>query len=44
MNSSALLILSIEDIEPQVSIADGLRALELAESILDKMKLSHQLA
>ena len=34
----------IEDVEPQVSIADGLRALELAESILDKMKLSHQLA
>ncbi len=32
-----------EDIEPQVSITDGLRALELAESILDKMKLSHQL-
>ena len=32
------------DVEPQVSIADGLRALELAESILDKMKLSHQLA
>ena len=34
----------IEDVEPQVSIADGLRALELAESILDEMKLSHQLA
>ena len=33
-----------EDIEPQVSIADGLRALELAESILDKMKLNYQLA
>jgi predicted dehydrogenase len=32
-----------EDIEPKVSITDGLRALELAESILDKMKLSHQL-
>ena len=32
-----------EDIEPEVSITDGLRALELAEVILEKMKLNHQL-
>ena len=32
-----------EDIEPEVSITDGLRALELAVVILDKMKLNHQL-
>ena len=32
-----------EDLDPEVSITDGLRALELAEIILDKMKLSHQL-
>lgn len=32
-----------EDIEPEVSIIDGLRALELAEVILEKMKLNHQL-
>ena len=32
-----------EDIEPEVSISDGLRALELAEVILEKMKLNHQL-
>ena len=32
-----------EDIEPEVSITDGLRALELAVVILEKMKLNHQL-
>ena len=32
-----------EDIEPEVSIIDGLRALELAVIILEKMKLNHQL-
>ena len=32
-----------EDIEPEVSITDGLRALELAEVILEKMKLNHKL-
>ena len=32
-----------EDIEPEVSIIDGLRALELAVVILEKMKLNHQL-
>ena len=32
-----------EDIEPEVSITDGFRALELAEVILEKMKLNHQL-
>ena len=32
-----------EDIEPEVSIIDGLRALELAAVILEKMKLNHQL-
>lgn len=32
-----------EDIEPEVSITDGLRALELAEVILEKMKLNNQL-
>ena len=32
-----------EDLDPEVSITDGLRALELAEVILDKMKLNHQL-
>ena len=32
-----------EDIEPEVSITDGLRALELAVVILEKMNLNHQL-
>ena len=32
-----------EDIEPEVSITDGLRALELAVDILEKIKLNHQL-
>tara|TARA_B100000963_G_scaffold14490_2_gene11122 strand:- start:1545 stop:2543 length:999 start_codon:yes stop_codon:yes gene_type:complete len=32
-----------EDIEPEVSITDGLRALELAEVILEKMKLNNQM-
>ena len=32
-----------EDIEPEVSITDGLRALELAVVILEKMKLNNQL-
>ena len=32
-----------EDIEPEVSITDGLRALELAVVVLEKMKLNHQL-
>ena len=32
-----------DDIEPEVSITDGLRALELAVVILEKMKLNHQL-
>tara|TARA_B100000886_G_scaffold338019_1_gene299967 strand:+ start:738 stop:1736 length:999 start_codon:yes stop_codon:yes gene_type:complete len=32
-----------EDIEPEVTITDGLRALELAVLILEKMKLNHQL-
>ncbi len=32
-----------DDIEPEVSITDGLRALELAVVVLEKMKLNHQL-
>ena len=32
-----------KDIEPEVSITDGLRALELAEVILEKMNLNYQL-
>ena len=32
-----------KDVEPEVSITDGLRALELAEIILEKMKSNHQL-
>ena len=32
-----------KNIEPEVSIIDGLRALELAVVILEKMKLNHQL-
>jgi predicted dehydrogenase len=31
------------DKEPVVTINDGLRALELAETILEKMKVSHQM-
>ena len=31
------------DKEPVVTISDGLRALELAETILEKMKVSHQM-